>query len=160
MTELSNRLNAMMEAYPKNFRMGTVHGRGILLRRPSFDCDWYWGFGYLGNVNTHYHLNGLATMDWQNRDMQNKHLHDQLKLHFGDSLTITDEKDLWQFCEIVKTIYTLREAADLFHIGGSHYAPNPNRELLKDTHMWLRINSVLIPEQIASLYALLEKYRQ
>ncbi len=32
--------------------------------------------------------------------------------------------------------------------------------LLKDTDWWLRINSVLIPEQIASLYALLEKYRQ
>ena len=27
-------------------RLGVLDGRGIALRRPSWDCDWYWGFGY------------------------------------------------------------------------------------------------------------------
>lgn len=28
----------------------------IALYAPTFDCGWYWGFGYLGNKNCHYHL--------------------------------------------------------------------------------------------------------
>ena len=36
----SNTLNDMMEAFPKDVRLGVVDGRGVLFRRPSFDCDW------------------------------------------------------------------------------------------------------------------------
>lgn len=153
-----NSLNAKMEAFPANFRLGSVHGCGILLRRPSFDCNWYWGFGYVGNRGCHYHLDSLHTMDWQNKEMQNKNLYDQLKLHFGDTLTITNDRDLWTFCEIVRTIYTLRKMADLYHLGGSHFTTNPDAELLKNPDEWKRINEVLIPAQIASLYAILAKY--
>lgn len=158
MNKLSTELNKMMEVYPANFRMGTYHGRGINLRRPSFDCDWYWGFGYLGNRDCHYHLDSLETMDWQNDAMRNKNLFDQLKIHFGDSLTIKDDADLWSFCEIVTTIYTLKEAAELFNRGGSNYTTNPDRGLLTDWTMEEKINKEFIPTQIASLYRILEKY--
>lgn len=154
----SNDLNAKVAAFPANFRLGSVHGRGILFRRPSFVCNWYWGFGYLGNRDCHYHLDSLYTFDWQNKDMQNKNLYDQLKLHFGDTLTITDDRDLWKFCEIVRTIYTLRKTAELYHLGGSHFTTNPDAELLKNPEEWKRINEVLIPAQFASLYTILAKY--
>lgn len=155
---LSNALNAKVAAFPANFRLGSVHGRSILFRRPLFYCNWYWGFGYLGNRDCHYHLDSLHTFDWQNKDMQNKTLYDQLKLHFGDTLTITDDRDLWKFCEIVRTIYTLRKTADLFYLGGSHFTTNPDAELLKNPEEWKRINEVLIPAQLTSLYAILAKY--
>ena len=160
MNKLSAELNKMMEAYPANFRMGVRHGRGISLRRPSFDCDWYWGFGYLGNTQCHYHLNSLETMDWQNDGLRDKNLFDQLKIHFGDSLTIKDDADLWKFCEIVTTIYTLKEAAELFCHGGSNYSTNPDKDFLKDDAMYLRIVKEMIPAQIASLYRVLEKYQK
>ena len=154
----SKDMNAKVAAFPANFRLGSVDGQSIMLRRPSFDCNWYWGFGYLGNHDCHYHLDSLHTYYWQNKDMQKKNLYDQLKLHFGDTLTITDDRDLWQFCEIVRTIYTLCKTAYLYYLGGSHFTTNPDAELLKNTAEWERINSVLIPAQIASLYAILAKY--
>lgn len=154
-TAQSNALNAKMEAFPENFRLGSVHGRGILLRRPSFDCDWYWGFGYVGNRDCHYHLNGLDTL---NSDLSGMNMFNQMKAHFGDSLTITDDKDLWEFCEIVLTIYTLRKVAELYYLGGSHMTTNPDAELLINADEYTRINEVLIPAQITSMYAVLAKY--
>jgi hypothetical protein len=149
--KLANELNALMEQYPKNFRMGAKYGRGVLLRRPSFDCEWYWGLGYLGNSETHYHVDGVESDQY-------KHLFDRIKLHFGDSLTITDDKDLWTFCEIMISLYTLKATAELLYRGGSHTTTNPDKELLKNEEMYLHFVKVLIPAQIASLYAVLKKY--
>ena len=35
-------------------------GESIYFYKPTWDCDWYWGFGYLGNKNQHYHLSDYA----------------------------------------------------------------------------------------------------
>lgn len=140
----------------KDFRIGTRYGRGILFRVPSFDCDWYWGFGYLGNSQCHFHLDGLAVMD---EDCANLNMFDQLKKFFGDSLTITDDKDLWKFCELSKTIYTLKSTAELFHRGGSHYTSNPDANSIKNPEIENHINCVLIPSQIRHLWTILDKYR-
>ncbi len=32
----------------------------IYISKPTWDCDSYWSFGYLGNRNCHYHLDGYA----------------------------------------------------------------------------------------------------
>lgn len=138
---------------PENVRLGVLDGRGIALRRPSWDCDWYWGFGYLGNWDCHFHLNGLESMD---SECYRKNLFDQLKVFFGDSLTIKDDKLLWKFCEIVTTIYTLREAAEVFYRGGSNYSSNPDKPSLVNKDYTQHINETLIPMQIMSLYKVLK----
>ena len=135
----------------KDFRIGAINGRGIMLRAPSFSCGWYWGFGYLGNERCHFHLSHLESMDSK---LANKNLYDQLISLFGDSLTIPKE-NLWKFCEIVKTVYTLKEAAEVFGRGGSHYTKNPDAESIENPQMVEHINSVLIPMQIRSLWELL-----
>lgn len=149
----ANALNARVEAHPKNFHMGVVNRRAIFLRRPSFDCKWYWSFGYLGNSQAHYHLNGVESD-------KNKHMFDKLKLHFGSSLTITRDEDLWKFCEISQTIYTLKNMAELNHIGGSHTTSNPCKDLLQNADWYRHIVEVLIPAQVDALYAILEKYHK
>ena len=145
--EHSNQFKAQF----KDFLIGVMDGRGILLRVPSFDCGWYWGFGYLGNKNCHFHLNHLESM---NPSLANKNLYDQLIGMFGDSLTIPKDV-LWKFCEIVQTIYTLKEAAKVFGRGGSHYTTNPDAGALKIPEYVSHINDDLIPMQIRSLWALL-----
>lgn len=147
--EHSNEIKAEF----KDFRIGVLDGRGILLRVPSFDCGWYWGFGYLGNRDCHFHLDRLDSMDSK---LANRNLYDQLIIMFGDTLTIPKDK-LWQFCEIVKTVYTLKKAAELFGRGGSHYTKNPDAETLTITEYSDRINNELIPMQIRSLWALLTR---
>lgn len=149
----ANDISEDIKSSYKDFRIGVLDGRGVALRVPSFDCDWYWGFGYLGNRDCHFHLNWLESMDDK---LNNKNLFDQLKGLFGDSLTIPD-KNLWQFCEIVKTIYSLKDAAEVFGRGGSHYTTNPDAEAIKDTDIVEKINVHLIPMQIRTLWKLLEE---
>lgn len=140
----------------KDFRIGTMDGRAIFFRVPSFDCDRYWGFGYLGNSQCHFHLDSLHTM---NKDCSNLHMFDQIKKFFGESLTITDDNDLWKFCELSRTIYTLKSTAELFHMGGAHVTHNPDINSLKNPEMENYINVVLIPSQIRHLWTILDKYR-
>lgn len=146
-TEHSNQFKAQF----KDFRIGIMDGRVVMLRVPSFDCGWYWGFGYLGNSHCHFHLDHLESMDPK---LANENLYDQLIGLFGDSLTIPREK-LWTFCEIVKTVYTLKEAAEVFGRGGSHYTKNPDKDALTIPEYVDRINNELIPMQIRSLWELL-----
>ena len=121
-SEQSNRLNALTAHFPAKLFIGVHGGERMYLSRPSFDCDWYWGFGYIGNRNCHYHLNGID-------EGKNINYFDAIKQHFGESFIIKDDKGIWTFAELVRTIYTLKETAEMFHRGGSHYTTNPAKTL-------------------------------
>ena len=64
-TKQSIVLNKLMAKYPLTIFLGKHDGKSILLRRPSFECDWYWGFGYIGNKNLHTHLDCLSERNIQ-----------------------------------------------------------------------------------------------
>ena len=36
-------------------------GERVYLSKHSWDCGWYWGFGYVGNRDCHFHLSNAAT---------------------------------------------------------------------------------------------------
>ena len=148
MSAQSNKLNAMVAHLPEKLFIGRHKGEGIYLSRPSFDCDWYWGFGYIGNRNCHYHLDGIGKG-------KNINFRDALIQHFGDTFIIKKDSALWQFAEIVLTIYTLKKSAELFHLGGSHMTTNPGAAMLKKSEWENEINHVLIPAQILEMYKIL-----
>jgi hypothetical protein len=153
-TAFANALNAKMEAFPLKVYMGNVDGERIYMTRPSFDCNWYWGFGYLGNRNCHYHLDGIGKGE-------NINFRDALVKHFGESFIIKDDRLLWQFAEVVRTIYTMKKAAEMFHMGGSHMTTNPDADTIKSKSNWEQeINEVLIPRQIAAMYEIIEKAKK
>jgi|LakMenEpi03Aug12_release.lakeMendotaPanAssembly.Ray.scaffolds.fasta_scaffold207512_6 hypothetical protein len=133
----------LLNSYPSKFLLGKNNEENIYLSVPSFDCNW--GFGYIGNKNTHYHLYSL---------MKETDLYNGLKKHFGDTLTIKEE-NLYEFCEIVKTIYSLKETAEVFGRGGSHYTTNPLKGLIIDKDLVNKINGKLIPELIDYMYKIL-----
>ena len=149
MTTQTTKLNAAMAHLPAKLRIGTHDGETIYLSRPSFDCGWYWGFGYIGNRNHHYHLDGIGKGE-------NINFRDALVKHFGDSFIVKDEAALWKFAEIVLTIYTLKRAAETFTRGGSHMTTNPGAALLTKPEWVTEINDVLIPAQILELYKILQ----
>ena len=41
------KTNFLKSNYPEKIYIGTVDGEKIYLSAPSWDCDWYWGFGYI-----------------------------------------------------------------------------------------------------------------
>ena len=150
MTAQTIKLNAMLSHLPAKLLLGKHDGENIYLTRPSFDCEWYWGFGYIGNRNHHYHLDGICKGE-------NINFRDALLKHFGSSFVVKDSNDVWKFAEIVLTIYTLKRTAELFHLGGSHMTANPDAAKLKKSDWETEINDVLIPSQILELYNILLK---
>lgn len=125
--------------------MGEHYEEKIYLSAPSWDCGWYWGWGYLGNKDCHYHLNGID---------KSKNLFDALKEHFGNSLTLKEDEDIWTFCELVKTYYTLRETAEVLGRGGSNYTSNPCADIIRNETEAKRINEVVLPAIFKSAYSL------
>jgi hypothetical protein len=121
-------------------------GERIYLSTPSWDCDWYWGFGYLGNSNCHYHLDGYA-------NGRNIHMRDALLADYDLSPKI--EKNLWEFCELALSAYTLKEAAEFFHKGGAGCTRNPLQGMMKDVELEKRINEELLPSLFIEMDKLL-----
>lgn len=108
----------------------------------SWDCSWYWGGGT---------VNGFTTNDidgWEHIDSitqrSNKNMFDALKEYFSE-LVLTD-KELWIFCDYMNTFYTLKEAAEVFHTGGSHYTTTDVS--IKDTSIEKYINEKLLGKKI------------
>ena len=134
---------------PKKVLIGKVDNENIYLSAPSWDCGWYWGFGYLGNKNCHYHVSGLNAHE-------NINLYDAFKKHFGDSLTIND-RELWTICELFKTFYALKETAEVLGRGGSHYTTNPIASLIINKKEVKRINEIIMPELFSEIYKILLK---
>lgn len=142
-------LMKLLNDYPEQLYLGiNPDDERVYLMRPSWDCDWYWGFGYLATKTSHYHLNTLG----------HSHLKANIDAHFRDFI-ITNDKDRWLFAELVSNVYALRQAAELFGRGGSHLTcRSPVRDLLKDDEYVHHINATLIPKTIDCMYQLLAKY--
>jgi len=137
--------------------MKTVFGRRksdgvqVYITSPSWDCGWYWSFGYLGNKDEHYHLSGYA-------DGRNINMYDALLADYDLNPKLLGEVDkfgsysrLWTFCELAKTAYLLQETAEVLGRGGSHYSNNPLREVIKNTGEVERINKVVLPAIFAEI---------
>ena len=156
----------MKNQYKKHY-LGTRKSDGakIYLDAPKFACGWYWSFGYLGNESEHYHLS--------NYNIKN-HV---LKLEDGTLKIITEarnicmrdallndynlseelEKNLWTFCELAMTAYTLKAAAETLGRGGSHMTDNPCKEEIKNADEVKRINEIVLPSVFKAIDDLLEK---
>jgi hypothetical protein len=129
----------MYEAKQNRYFFGTRKSdkARIYLSAPSWNCDWYWSFGYLGNSNEHYHLSSYA-------NGRNINLYDALVKDYDLNLCLADH-NLWLFCELARTAYSLKESAEVFGRGGSHYCQNPCAELIKDEGLVAKINGILLP---------------
>lgn len=127
--------------------IGKNHNENIYLDAPSWNCGWYWGFGYLGNRNCHYHFDGLN---------KNKDLHGAIIEHFGSSLQIRTS-DVWVFAELIKTFYNLKNTAELLGSGSSHLTSNPCKDLIINKDEVKRINEIVLPSVFDEIYKILER---
>ena len=151
--------NTLLSNYPKKIYIGKKDSESIYLSAPSWDCGWYWRFGYLGNKNCHYHVDGLTKHEKYNFEKkcfeyEFTNLYDGFKKQFGDSL-IVDDKNLWTLCELFKTFYTLKETANVLNTGGSHYTTNPCADIITNKVEAKRINDVVLPQLFEHIYKIL-----
>ena len=149
--------------YKEKTLLGVHDGEKIYLSHPSWDCNWYWCFGYLGNSNCNYHVEGLKTIKSYNFEKQVwqhevVNLYDGFKKHFGDSFVVKNDKDIWALAELFGTFYTLKEAAEGLERGGSNYTTNPCKDTIINKDEVERINNIVLPAIFDEIYKILESY--
>lgn len=122
---------------------GTKHW----LEKPSWQCSWYWGIGYVHtftnndnpekskDIQTHYYF--------KNFENNNRNMYDNFKEKFTES--VLSDKELWVFCELMKSAYILRSYSDMLYLGGAHYTENPKKDLIKNPAEYERINKIVLP---------------
>lgn len=148
--------------FTKAFQIGMHGGESIRLSAPSWDCGWYWGFGYLGNRNCHYHVDGLKKVRTYNHEKKVfeytfHDLHSGFKAHFGNTLRITDS-DLWVVAELFETFYALKKTAEVLGRGGAHMTTNPIALTILNEDEAKRINEVVMPALFDAMHDALKAY--
>lgn len=131
-------------------------GKNYWLEAPSWDCGWYWGFGYVEtytnnkrpdqsrDISSHQHFDGLFSNG-------NKNTYDAFNDFFTSSTLTNNEK--WKLCDFMKTFYTLQETAEVFGRGYSHFTERAKLETIKDLDMVKKINEIMLP----SIFTEIEK---
>jgi hypothetical protein len=112
-------------------------GKRLYLAAPTWDCGWYWSFGYLKATGEHYHLRN-CNINWKDGLERDYNLNVKLR---GDNL--------WKFYELAKTAYGLRDAAIILGQGGSFLSAiteNPLLEVITNKTEVDRINQIVLPQ--------------
>lgn len=130
------------------------------LQEATFDCDWYWGIGYVEtftnnsnpalsrDINSHSHFNYMLNGAGNNSV-------DGFRSIFTE--TDLSNSQIWKLLELMRSAYIAREYADMLHIGGAHYTTNPAREVIQgDLYEYERINRKVIPAIMREVYDLLD----
>lgn len=132
----------------------------VWLEEGHFDCDWYWGVGYVEvfnhnytDISEHTHFDSLfLTTD----------LYDGFKDYFKE-VTLTDN-EIWQLLELMETIYQLRNTSDTIYQKGSYITSNNTEKDIFDDdvykNMYDKINDEDIPKLLEEVYKMLEKDRK
>lgn len=140
---------SLLREYPEQVYLGKYNGEDVFLSRPMWNCNWYWGFGYVANRYLHTHLYMMSNVDGRNVNLWDGITH---HIKAGKIEAMHLQGKLCTFCEVVQTIYLLKAAAEVLGRGGSHYTTNPCADLIKNPDEVKRINEVLIPKLIDEMY--------
>lgn len=130
----------------------------VYLEQPSFDCNWYWGFGYIEiytpgyrEQHTHTHWNHyiVGKNEYYDTEKGCFRLPCEYTYHINDNkdfkFTVLTDKMSWTLAELMSTAYQLRKQAELVKMGGSHITTNPLKDILKDMEQYTKINGELLP---------------
>ncbi len=107
-------------------------GETIYISKHSWDCGWYWSFGYLSNKNCHFHLNSLWSVN--NQLLMSADI-------FSD--TNITEKEWWVIRDLYMQAYALKEAAAVYQYGGHQTCLTGVTDMLKNQAMADQLNKDL-----------------
>lgn len=131
-------------------------GYNVYLAEPSWDCDWYWGFGYIKtythktrtdlakDMRSHTHWDSFIVGDIENLRKYDKYIHHLNENPYFAKTVLTDNES-WELADLMKSFYTLRETAGLFHRGHSNLTSKV-KVSLKSKRRAKTINEKILPE--------------
>lgn len=152
-----------------------MDGQLVWLESSSWDCNWYWGFGYLEtytnnsypnkakDIKSHTHFNGYLwgkdkichynreSNKWEDEPLEYHH-------HINESNflaeTVLTESESWELSDLMKQFYTLKEAAAIVHTGSAHLTSSKKVDS-KNQDMYKIINEILLPPIFKRIYEIL-----
>lgn len=137
-----------------------VNGEYVWLEGPSWDCDWYWGFGYIErytntkhpecsrDISSHTHWKGQIA-DFEEKG---KYIAHPKENPLFKQTTLTD-KESWELADLMKSFYSLKEVAGIFHTGSSHLT-TPKIDL-KHPDIENLINKEILPQVFSRIAEIL-----
>lgn len=142
-------------------------GKKVWLEKPSWDCGWYWGFGYLvtmrGNREPAKALDFDSLTHWDSESQKFPGTsYDWFIDTFGEPTTdIFGNKkaypkgtrkcrfssdQVFTLCELISSAYTLKAAAEILGRGSTHVTDNPCAKTITNKREANRINRKVLPE--------------
>ena len=108
--------------------VGTLADSELLyLTKHTWDCAWYWGFGYVGNSSSHFHFSALlATTKTASELFQS---------------TKISDADWWVIRDLFIQAYALKKAAEVYRYGGHQTNHAGITDIIKDTDIGVRLNA-------------------
>lgn len=134
------------------------NGESYWLEQASFDCDWYWGLGYVESYRGYGHSSkswrGHSHFDSMFLKKNECGVHLDAWKKFFDETPLTDD-EVWEILELMKSAYTCRQYSDTIHRGGSHITSRVKVDLIKNDAEYGRLNNAVIPTIMNEVYKIL-----
>lgn len=123
----------------------------VWLETPSWDCGWYWGFGYIErytnnknpqnakDISSHSHFN--SELVGKQEQGYCYHINDENSIFKATTLT---DKESWELSELMQSFYTLKKTAEFFKNGKSNTSETSLN--FKDDLIYNMINKEILPE--------------
>ena len=143
-------------------------GKNYWLEAPSWDCGWYWGFGYVESytnnrcpekshdIDSHQHVSSslLGKVGVNGDYIYN--IYNAPLLAGGTTFT---EKEGWELSELFQQFYTLQEAAEFFHRGNANVTAEVvvQHDMEQCNYMNVYINETMIPAITKRVIEILSK---
>jgi len=119
------------------------------LEKPSWDCKWYWCFGY---------IQGYEGVSYQSREHADKFMSEWFTEWNGSKPRLIertfDDKEGWELCELFKQFYHLKEQAGFWGRGNMHCA-NTTIQSWKNKKLAKEINEKMLPVVIDRIMGIL-----
>ena len=107
-----------------------IDGEQCYLYKHTWDCDWYWGFGYVGNSKSHYHFDSFLK--------DTKYTPDDLSSECNFT-----ENEWWVIRDMFVQVYALKKCAEVYRYGGHQTSKSGVTDTILSTDMCTRLNSDL-----------------
>lgn len=126
------------------------------LESASWDCGWYWGFGYVEtytNNNNPEIAKDISSHSHWDTCIVGKQAHSHLNDNPNFISTTLSDTESWELSELMQSFYSLKEAAAIFGRGKSHIA---NTEInYEDKEITNKINKEILPKIFQRIYEIL-----
>ncbi len=107
---------------------GHISGKRIWLSKHSWDCGWYWGFGYIGNANNYTHFDSCFL------DIQ------VYKIEEIFEKTKITQSQWWVIRDLFIQAYALKKAAAVYRHGGHQTTVPGITDIIKNDDLAATIN--------------------